>query len=321
MYHKILVPLDGSQQAEAILPYVQKFSQTSKAQIVLTHVVEPKNRSRVVNLTQAKEVTYVPQKLDEIQAYLESWKDYLEDQKISTEILLLQGIAVDSILEAAHLSKADLVAMATQGKTGLAEVFHGSITAGVMNRLKCPSFIIHSSRASKTTSEMQSSQAEAVKIQRILIALDGSEQAEQVIPHVTKMATAYQAKILLLRVVRTGYQITAIGELEQTEQDEQFAQDFFGRLEQEQEYERVQTARNYLLELRSGLQEQSLEVEAYLMYGRPIESIIKLAEETQADLVAITNQVRTGLSQVFYGSVAAGVLNHSSYPLLVVPSR
>ncbi|MDY7024545.1 MAG: universal stress protein [Cyanobacteriota bacterium] len=321
MYHKILVPLDGSPQAEAVLPYVQQFAQTSKAHIILTHVVEPKNRSRVVNLKQAKEVTYVPQKLDSIQAYLESWKNHLEDQKISTEILLLQGIAVDSILEAAHLSKADLVAMATQGRTGLAEVFHGSITAGVMNRLKCPSFIIHSPRASKTTAQMQSSQAELVKIQRILIALDGSQQAEQVIPHIAEMATAYQAKILLLRVVRTGYQITALGEVEQPEQDEKFAQDFFGRLQQEQEYERVQTARSYLLELRSSLQEQDLEVEAYLMYGRPIESIIKLAQETQTDVVAITNQVRTGLSQVFYGSVAAGILNNSTYPLLVVPSR
>ena len=51
-----------------------------------------------------------------------------------------------------------------------------------------------------------------------------------------------------------------------------------------------------------------------------VEAIIKTAEREKADLIALTSHGRTGLSRVFYGSVAAGVLHRIDRPLLLIRS-
>jgi nucleotide-binding universal stress UspA family protein len=52
-----------------------------------------------------------------------------------------------------------------------------------------------------------------------------------------------------------------------------------------------------------------------------VEAIIDTAEREDADLIAIASHGRSGLSQVFYGSVAAGVLHRVERPLLVIRSQ
>lgn len=154
----------------------------------------------------------------------------------------------------------------------------------------------------------------------ILVPLDGSERAEKVIDHAAIIAQLYDAKIILLRVVRRGYQATTIQDLDSEINEELIAKDIFNRLEKNEEIEQIKIAREYLLNIRSQLQEQDLKVDAHLMYGRPIESIITLANDLNIDLITITNKGRTGLSKVLYGSVASGVLNGSHRPLLIVPT-
>ena len=56
-------------------------------------------------------------------------------------------------------------------------------------------------------------------------------------------------------------------------------------------------------------------------YGSAIERTIHVAEKESADLIAMTSHGGGGLTRVFYGSVAAGVLNRVDRPLLVIRSR
>ena len=56
-------------------------------------------------------------------------------------------------------------------------------------------------------------------------------------------------------------------------------------------------------------------------YGPAVERIIHIAEKENADLIAMTSHGGGGLTRVFYGSVAAGVLNRVDRPLLVIRSR
>ena len=52
-----------------------------------------------------------------------------------------------------------------------------------------------------------------------------------------------------------------------------------------------------------------------------VEKIIQIADKENADLIARTSHDGGGLTRVFYGSVAAGVLNRADRPLLVIRSR
>ena len=55
--------------------------------------------------------------------------------------------------------------------------------------------------------------------------------------------------------------------------------------------------------------------------GPAVERILQIAEEENADLIAMASHGGGGLTRVFYGSVAAGVLNRANRPLLVIRSR
>jgi nucleotide-binding universal stress UspA family protein len=63
------------------------------------------------------------------------------------------------------------------------------------------------------------------------------------------------------------------------------------------------------------------DTNALVMHGPVVESIIKAANTEDVDLIAMASHGRSGLGHVFYGSVAAGVLNRIDRPLLLIRSR
>ena len=89
---------------------------------------------------------------------------------------------------------------------------------------------------------------------------------------------------------------------------------------QEMMEERTQAAEAYLARLGAAFQERGLEVETRVAHGPVVEEIINRAERSKVDLIAMASHGRTGLSRVFYGSVAAGVLNKVDRPLFLVRS-
>jgi nucleotide-binding universal stress UspA family protein len=89
---------------------------------------------------------------------------------------------------------------------------------------------------------------------------------------------------------------------------------------QEMIEERTKMAETYLATHRAEFQEKGIQVETYVAHGPVVEEIITYADRTKADLIAMASHGRTGLSRVFYGSVAAGVLNKVDRPLLLIRS-
>jgi nucleotide-binding universal stress UspA family protein len=69
--------------------------------------------------------------------------------------------------------------------------------------------------------------------------------------------------------------------------------------------------------LRTSVVSVSLRVES----GTVVSHILQTAEETDADLIAMASHGRGGISRVFYGSVAAGILQRVDRPLLLIRSR
>ncbi len=149
MYKRILVPLDGSPRAEKILPHVEALATQSKAVVVLLQVVEPASAEFTPNLS----MMVLPQELGiywkSLQAAEETAKVYvqkkvadLEKKKISAEGVVKRGEAVNSIIDVANQKKADLIAMASHGRTGLSCVFYGSVANGVLHKVDRPLLLI-----------------------------------------------------------------------------------------------------------------------------------------------------------------------------------
>ena len=146
MYRTILVPLDGSKRAEAILEHVQNLAERYQARIILFRVVEGRyfvpSTEEVIDLSGYKEE--YRRREAEAAEYLDILKRGLTAKGIRTDTLVSHDTVVRAILEVAETENADLIAMASHGRGGLARAFYGSVSAGVLQRIDRPLLIIRS---------------------------------------------------------------------------------------------------------------------------------------------------------------------------------
>jgi nucleotide-binding universal stress UspA family protein len=141
----------------------------------------------------------------------------------------------------------------------------------------------------------------------ILVPLDGSKRAERILTHVETLAQCLKAKVIFLQVVSypniVGYQETEI-------------------LFYPQDIEPLKKeATDYLTTQQGKFREKGIEAKACVVIGSVVREVINCSEREGADLVAMTSHGRSGLARVFYGSVAAGVLQLIDRPLLIIRSR
>ncbi len=141
MYHTILVPLDGSKRAEAILPHVEDLAQCYQAKVVLLQVIEPKPLL-IDGANAVPDIIEHEQHLKIAQDYLTTLQGSLRGKGIEVKIGVAQGPVVTEIIDVAEREGADLIAMASHGRTGLARVFYGSVAAGVLHRVDRPLLLV-----------------------------------------------------------------------------------------------------------------------------------------------------------------------------------
>jgi nucleotide-binding universal stress UspA family protein len=146
MYRNILVPLDGSPRAEAILPHVEDLARRYGARVMLLHVDEEPamllERDEVVDLKAYLEKRR--QQRQKAETYLRGIIDRWQDKDITAVMHLQQGPVVAGIIAAAHREQADLVALASHGAGGRKRAFYGSVTAGILQQIDRPLLLIRS---------------------------------------------------------------------------------------------------------------------------------------------------------------------------------
>ena len=142
---------------------------------------------------------------------------------------------------------------------------------------------------------------------KILVPLDGSKRAERILPHVEELARRYKAKVIFLQIIEFKTVPTTEGA-------------FINLSEQEFDQAKKQ-AKKHLEGIQGEFREKNIEGRIHVTYGPVVEGIINIAAQEGADLIALASHGRGGLSRVFYGSVAAGLLHRVDRPLLIIRSR
>jgi nucleotide-binding universal stress UspA family protein len=147
---------------------------------------------------------------------------------------------------------------------------------------------------------------------RMLVALDGSAVAEQVLPHVEALARQFGSTVLLLRAVTPPERLIASA----TDVGTGVAVDPEPFLEAE-EAERDE-ARAYLQRVAGRLAAQGLSVTVESPDADAATAIVARAQEIGADLIAMTTHGRGSLGRLVFGSVADAVLRAAPCPILLV---
>lgn len=144
MYKKILVPLDGSELAETVLPHATGLAKAGGAEITLLTVVHLTLGAAAAKLEAIPEAAAERRGALRAEAlmYLEKVQRELKDQGIVAHAVALEGDAASQIIAYAEEKGFDLVAMATHGRSGIDRFIMGSIAEKVVRGTIKPVLLI-----------------------------------------------------------------------------------------------------------------------------------------------------------------------------------
>jgi nucleotide-binding universal stress UspA family protein len=278
---RILVPLDGSDLAEAVLPVAERLARDHEAEVVLLEVLAGQGTREAEHEAERR-----------AGGYLERTAAALRGRGLPrVHPRVWYGDADQAIVNATAREQADLVAMSTHGRSGLDRLRFGSVAESVVRRAPVPVLLVRGMAA-----------WDRGGIRRILIPVDGSAASEEVLPIVSCLAGPFDFEILLLHVVEATRSLpgSPAGARGGSHPESEAA---------------------YLAQVAAPLQARGLRVDTTVRAGLPAEVICDVAAEAKCGLVAMSTHGRSGLSRLLLGSVAERVLRSVSMPVLLWKPR
>jgi nucleotide-binding universal stress UspA family protein len=154
MYERMLVPLDGSEAAEAILPFAEQVAGPLDAEVVLLRVIEPPSPVELVASAGVVAPDTFTVRDVEAKTYLSEIQCRLSKKglRVRTRVAL-GGPPAQEILAAAKATSADLIAMATRGRSGLGRALFGSVAESVLRTSPVPVLLIRMTAKSDAAPE------------------------------------------------------------------------------------------------------------------------------------------------------------------------
>ena len=299
MYKMIMAPTDGSGFDREAIRVALRIAERSQAKVRLVRVhctgaffgMESGPEAATVS------VKVLEQERDRVLNELNNLAaDCRTTSDAEIEVSLEDGPVPDALHAYAKRNKVDLIVMSSHGRRGIARLTLGSVTDSLIRRTTIPVLV-----AKPHPSYVSSQVPDAFK--RIVVALDGSSVAEQILPGVVALAELEESELTLLRVV-----------VPSTSSQKAIANECTPWWDRE-----VAAAEAYLFRAAAKLREDGLRTRTDVVIGENIaQSIADYAARESADLVAIATHGRGGLSRALIGSVADALTRTSHTSLLVL---
>jgi nucleotide-binding universal stress UspA family protein len=297
----MLVPLDGSELSEVVLPYARELAGRLDLDLTLLHVCEPhRSESQFV-----------------CRAYIEHAAETLQKQSREVQVKtgapaavkvveahaeVANGHPAEEIIGYAEGNKVDLILMATHGRSGVSRWVLGSVADKVLRASNIPVWLVRAGIPEEIVYDEWPKRT-------MLVPLDGSKLAESVLPHVEALAKqrgAETTNVVLLRVYERPF-VTA-------DYPEPDWQEHVGRITDHFKHE----AEQYLAGMQERLRRNGLKVSSEVLAGRPAEEIVNYVRNNHPNLVVMATHGSSGLSQWEYGNIADKVLRGISSPVFLV---
>ncbi len=297
MYKRILVPLDGSELAERVIPYAVSIANALSSQVTLLRIFDsvPEQWADPTHGRYLDQMTtsFRNQAMD----YLEGIAAPLRRGGMTVTCSAHEGNPSELIINESSREADTLIAMSTHGRSGVNRWVMGSVTDKVLHGVNTPLLIVRSQEGSPPAS---------IDANNIILPLDGSALSEQVLPHAVSLAKALGASVTLLRTTNISY-YTPMGE--------DYPASMYDDLNQEATVE----AEEYLKHMSQLLSKEGVaESQSYVRQGEAAGAILDLADESPSTLIAMCTHGRSGVGRWVLGSVTDRVVRHSNRPVLVI---
>ncbi|HZZ80128.1 MAG TPA: universal stress protein [Gemmataceae bacterium] len=305
MIRSILVPLDGSTFGEHALPLAITLAKRLDASLNLIHV------HSLLDATYAElqvfDNTLDQEMRNKEREYLHAIQKQVQDRlSVPVTIRNVDGDIPAVIREQADSLQASWVVMTTHARGPMGRFWLGSNTDELIRTLPIPLIAVHPGVGSPDFAKEQ-------RIQHMLVPLDGTPLAEDILESASAFAKAMGSDITLLRVVTPVYPVTLPAE---PAIFGSVATDIMDRVEKmHADLRRDATA--YLETVAARLRADGITVQARVIVEEQPGVAILEAAKPPIDMIAIETHGRGGLSRLLLGSVADKVIRGSHVPVLV----
>ncbi len=301
MFNPILVPLDGSQLAECVLPHAAAFASSFDAEITLLRLLE---KNQIGVSIQLFDLLNWQIKKTKATLYLEETKKRFIESNIRGRVIIMEGLVAEGIPEYAQSQGMKLIIMSSHGGHGLTQWGISSNTQKTILSAPTSVLIVRAHPQNINDGEL----SEAPLYQHILVPLDGSKRAEHVLPIVIQLARVQKPIIHLVHVVQPPEMARQMPPIQE---DIDLANHIVMRNREE--------ASQYLEQVKSRLFLQDIDVQTYLITSdHAAESLHCVVEQKKIDLVILSAHGYSGKHQWPYGSVTNNFILYGKVSLLIV---
>lgn len=279
---RVLVPLDGSDFAAAILPDARRLA-GSQGELVLI-----RDASTALTGEQTPPRPH-PDAEDVARVYLETVAQVLRTDGVRVQTQPpVTGDAAIAIDEAAELLHVDMIAASTHGRSAAERLRSGSVAWRALVRSTVPVMLRHIDPVHAFVRPPGGEEC------RLVVPLDGSRLAERALPLAQELADQWQASIWLVYVVSEP---SADGG------DERDCMD-------------TETARAYLQEVARTLKPQA---DWRVLRGPTQDELVRAIDDLAATDIVLTSHGRTATSRAIVGTVVDGLIHSVRCPVIVIP--
>jgi len=295
MYTRMLIPLDGSQVAEQVLPYARFLAKELAIPVSLLEVVDPDALAVLANSEQGRYLdTLLADRREASRAYLKTIARSVPGTEVAC--LVETGKAEEVLIEHAAADKDTLIVMATHGRSGIQRWLLGSVADKVLHGATNHVLLVRATDRGKISGD--------AVLKTVVVPLDGSPLAEQVLPYVADLARKLKLDVTLTRAY-------ALPPAVSPEEYGTYTDELINQLEAD--------AREYLAAKVEDLKQKGIKnVSSVVDLGYGAQEIIKLARETPDNFIAMCTHGRSGIRRWVLGSVTERVVRHSGDPVLII---
>lgn len=305
MFKSILVPLDGSAFAEQALPWAACLTRATGAHLELVRVHDPTPPWTVAAEGALVATPTAPKLRDVEEQYLANCVARLTEGGFPRVThRLLEGDVAEAIAAHAEDNAFGLVVLATHGRGALSRLWLGSVSDALVRRLTVPVLLIRPTEGSPVP--------RAEQFDRILVALDGSAEAESALAPALALGNPSRVELELLRVVPPVPVAGDAGITVALPMEEGLTESLTAQ------------ASRYLDEVADRIASPTVAVRTMVVVEPGVaQAVLHAAAGSKAELIALATHGARGLRRMVLGSVADKVLRGADRPVLLtrVPDR
>ncbi len=292
----LLVPLDGSRLAEAVLPACETLARRFGARLTLVHILEQHPPPTVHGERHLAD-------REGAGAYLAEVAERFRGAGIEASTHVHdapEGDLARSVVEHSQEFRPDVVVLSSHGREGLRGLVSGRIAEQVLRRGECPVLII---------SPLPDGSAPPFDLGSILLPIDGVHDSTAGIDAARTVALRFGARVHLVLVVPTMG--TLVGRERRSGLFMPSAMRAMLELAEE-------GSRDYLAREAEALRGAGVEVTTEVLRGDTVLAVLGEAERLQPGLIVLCGHGKTGLQALISGSVTHGIAHRAGAPLLLI---